>query len=53
MKLDYLFIHLFLKRLLCLFFWCMFRYSYNTIFWGPWTFCKNDQKWCRWLETYF
>jgi len=30
--------------LLFLLIYCMFRYSYNKIFWRPWNCCQNDQK---------
>ncbi len=33
--------------------YCMFRYSYNKIFWGPWNFSENQQKRWRWLATFF
>ncbi len=33
--------------------YCMIRYSYNKIFWGPLNFSKNPQKCWRWLATFF
>uniref|UniRef100_A0A671K2R4 Zgc:171929 n=1 Tax=Sinocyclocheilus anshuiensis TaxID=1608454 RepID=A0A671K2R4_9TELE len=33
--------------------YCMFRYSYNKIIWGPWNFSENQQKRWPWLETFF
>ncbi len=33
--------------------YCMFRYSYNKIFWGARHFSENPQKCWRWLATFF
>jgi len=39
--------------LFCLLIHCIFRYSYNKIFWWPWNFCKNYQKCWHWMATFF
>ncbi len=33
--------------------YCMFRFSYNRIFWGLLHFCENDQKCWLWLATFY